>query len=72
MSLIRKTIAALAFATTLAAPAFALEYPIGTPQQKHGMEIAAVYLQPVEMELNRFNCRFLIIIINVPLHRSRR
>jgi periplasmic iron binding protein len=30
--------------------AWALEYPIGTPQQRHGMEIAAVYLQPVEME----------------------
>jgi periplasmic iron binding protein len=29
---------------------FAVEYPIGTPQQRHGMEIAAVYLQPVEME----------------------
>ena len=28
----------------------ALEYPIGTPQHLHGMEIAAVYLQPVEME----------------------
>ncbi|MDR3323697.1 MAG: iron transporter [Zoogloeaceae bacterium] len=30
--------------------AFALEYPIGTPQQKAGMEIVAVYLQPIEME----------------------
>jgi uncharacterized protein involved in high-affinity Fe2+ transport len=28
----------------------AVEYPIGAPQQKNGMEIAAVYLQPVEME----------------------
>lgn len=28
----------------------ALEYPIGVPQQRDGMEIAAVYLQPVEME----------------------
>lgn len=28
----------------------ALEYPIGTPQNVAGMEIAAVYLQPVEME----------------------
>ena len=26
------------------------QYPIGTPQHLHGMEIAAVYLQPVEME----------------------
>jgi uncharacterized protein involved in high-affinity Fe2+ transport len=32
------------------APALALEYPIGVPQQRVGMEIAAVYLQPVEME----------------------
>ncbi|BCB26041.1 membrane protein [Sulfurimicrobium lacus] len=30
--------------------ASALEYPIGTPQQRAGMEIAAVYLQPVTME----------------------
>ena len=30
--------------------AAAVEYPIGTPQERHGMEIGAVYLQPVEME----------------------
>jgi len=30
--------------------ASAVEYPIGTPQQRYGMEIAAVYLQPVTME----------------------
>jgi len=30
--------------------AAAVEYPIGAPQQRHGMEITAVYLQPVEME----------------------
>ncbi len=35
---------------TLTVPAWAVEYPIGTPQQRHGMEIAAVYLQPVRME----------------------
>lgn len=28
----------------------ALEYPIGTPQNVAGMEIAAVYLQPIDME----------------------
>jgi len=28
----------------------ALEYPIGTPQHIAGMEVAAVYLQPIEME----------------------
>lgn len=39
-------------AALLGAPllAHAVEYPIGKAQQKHGMEIAAVYLQPVEME----------------------
>lgn len=31
-------------------PALAIEYPIGKPQLCNGMEIAAVYLQPVEME----------------------
>ncbi|GAA3892894.1 iron transporter [Halomonas cibimaris] len=34
-----------AFATQ----ALALEYPVGEPHQKNGMEIAAVYLQPVTM-----------------------
>ena len=33
-----------------ALPAHAVEYPIGTPHQRAGMEIAAVYLQPVTME----------------------
>lgn len=28
----------------------AAEYPIDIPQQRHGMEIGAVYLQPIEME----------------------
>ena len=30
--------------------AHAVEYPIGAPQNLAGMEVAAVYLQPVEME----------------------
>jgi uncharacterized protein involved in high-affinity Fe2+ transport len=30
--------------------AFALEYPIGAPQNHSGMEISAVYLQPVAMD----------------------
>jgi periplasmic iron binding protein len=39
------------FALTLAcAPALAVEQPIGTPHNVAGMEVAAVYLQPVEME----------------------
>lgn len=39
-------LAALGTATSAAA----VEYPIGMPQQRHGMELAAVYLQPIEME----------------------
>jgi uncharacterized protein involved in high-affinity Fe2+ transport len=34
----------------VAGPAQAVEYPIGVPQQRFGMEIVAVYLQPVTME----------------------
>ena len=37
-------------ACSLAFAAQALEYPIGSPQQMAGMEVAAVYLQAVEME----------------------
>lgn len=38
-------------ATALAAGgAAAKEYPIGKPQTRDGMELAAVYLQPIEME----------------------
>jgi len=40
----------LAAAASAALPAYALEYPIGKPQVRDGMEIAAVYLQPVAME----------------------
>jgi uncharacterized protein involved in high-affinity Fe2+ transport len=36
--------------TVFGTAAHAVEYPIGTPQQRYGMEIAAVYLQPVTME----------------------
>jgi periplasmic iron binding protein len=39
-------VAALAFSLS----AVAVEYPIGTPQQRNGMEIVAVYLQPIVME----------------------
>ena len=39
------------FALIYCAPlAVAKEYPIGKPQEKGGMEIAAVYLQPIEMD----------------------
>jgi len=34
----------------LASTALAVEYPIGAPLQRSGIEIAAVYLQPVTME----------------------
>lgn len=39
-------LATLAVATSVAA----LEYPIGKPQIRNGMEVAAVYLQPIAME----------------------
>ena len=43
--------AALFFGALLACTAAnAIEYPIGTPQQRYGMELIAVYLQPVTME----------------------
>jgi hypothetical protein len=48
MSLIRTAGAALAALVPLTAAA--IEYPIGTPHNVAGMEIAAVYLQPIEME----------------------
>ncbi|MBB2484053.1 iron transporter [Mitsuaria sp. WAJ17] len=40
----------LGLALCRGAPALAAEIPIGTPQNLAGMEIAAVYLQPVDME----------------------
>jgi uncharacterized protein involved in high-affinity Fe2+ transport len=48
--LITRSALALALTALPVSSALALEYPIGTPQQKAGMEIVAVYLQPVEME----------------------
>ncbi|MBV8848170.1 MAG: iron transporter [Methylobacteriaceae bacterium] len=39
-----------AAAALLAGPLVAKEYPIGKPQMKGGMEVAAVYLQPIEMD----------------------
>ena len=49
---VRKLVSTLGAAALLvtAGSALAREYPIGAPQQKAGMEIAAVYLQPVLME----------------------
>ena len=52
MSLNKRKLAigALLALTGMPGIAAAVEYPIGTPQQQYGMEIAAVYLQPIEME----------------------
>lgn len=49
MPLVRRTLSAAILLTT-ATTALALEYPIGEPQTRNGLEIAAVYLQPVVME----------------------
>ncbi len=48
----RATLASLVVLAAAAWPAmaFAKEYPIGTPQQKYGMTLGAVYLQPIEMD----------------------
>ncbi len=47
--LVHKT-ALLFTASLFSLSATAAEYPIGTPQQRNGMELAAVYLQAVTME----------------------
>ena len=44
------TVGTLLVLTSMPGIAAAVEYPIGTPQQRNGMELAAVYLQPIEME----------------------
>ncbi len=48
----RASLAALVVLAAAAWPAMASakEYPIGTPQQKYGMNLGAVYLQPIEMD----------------------
>lgn len=45
-----KFLAGAIAAMTWPAAVFALEYPMGQPQKRAGMEIAGVYLQPVTME----------------------
>jgi uncharacterized protein involved in high-affinity Fe2+ transport len=51
--LFKATVFPAAFAAAsliCAGSAAALEYPVGEPQEAGGMEVAAVYLQPIEME----------------------
>lgn len=48
MSRIQFLIATLGLGLTTSS--LAAEYPIGSPEQRFGMEISAVYLQPVTME----------------------
>ena len=47
--MLNKLLAGIAVAG-FAATALAAEYPIGKPKEINGLEVAAVYLQPVEME----------------------
>jgi uncharacterized protein involved in high-affinity Fe2+ transport len=44
------TLVCAAGLTFMGCAADAKEYPIGTPQEKNGLEIGAVYLQPIEMD----------------------
>ncbi|GGE76465.1 iron transporter [Stappia taiwanensis] len=44
------TLAGSLLAAAWASPALAAEYPIGAPQTGGGLEVAAVYLQPITME----------------------
>ncbi|WP_034999654.1 iron transporter [Beijerinckia mobilis] len=44
------TLISAASISGILAPAVAKEYPIGKPQNENGLEIGAVYLQPIEMD----------------------
>ncbi len=50
MKTLKKELLALSILLLSYSPAMALETPIGLPQSLYGMEIAAVYLQAIEME----------------------
>ena len=50
MQRLGSTLVCAAGAIAAGCSAAAKEYPIGAPQEKNGMEIAAVYLQPIEMD----------------------
>lgn len=45
-----KKLLAAAAGIAFAAATLAAEYPIGKPKEINGLEVAAVYLQPIEME----------------------
>ncbi|SHI26247.1 iron transporter [Pollutimonas bauzanensis] len=45
-----KQLLAILIGAGCAVSAVAAEYPIGTPSEQHGLEVAAVYLQPIEMD----------------------
>lgn len=49
---LRKIIMISIICMRIISPAYALEYPIGKPQMQYGMEISAIYLQPIKMEPN--------------------
>jgi uncharacterized protein involved in high-affinity Fe2+ transport len=44
------TLVCVAAGVFIGSAAEAKEYPVGAPQEKNGLEIAAVYLQPIEMD----------------------
>ncbi|EAJ5189866.1 iron transporter [Campylobacter jejuni] len=48
--MIKKVLSVVAAAAVISTNLFAGEVPIGYPKELNGMEIAAVYLQPIEME----------------------
>ena len=55
MKILGKLFFALSILFISHVPAMALETPIGLPQSLYGMEIAAVYLQAIE--IGRASCR---------------
>ena len=50
MARTRAALAALAVTALAASAAIAKEYPIGKPSIQAGLEVSAVYLQPIEMD----------------------
>ena len=48
--MMKKSLLTVAVTAVFLSSAFGAEVPIGDPVEQNGMEIAAVYLQPIEME----------------------